>query len=70
MHNKIIYEHQFGFQKNKSITLAVLDLYSEILKTLEKQEYACSVFLDFAKVFDTVDHSILFKELEHYGIFF
>ena len=66
--NKIIYEHQFGFQKNKSTTLAVLDLYSQILQTLEKKKIACSVFLDFAKAFDTVDHEILTKKLEHYGI--
>ena len=59
--NKIIYEHQFGFQQNKSTTLAVPDFYSEILKTLEKQEYDCNVFLDFAKAFDTDDHSILLK---------
>ena len=67
-HNKTIYEHQFGFQKNKSTTLAVLDLYSQILQTLEKKKIACSVFLDFAKAFDTVDHEILTKKLEHYGI--
>ena len=30
-HN-IIYEHQFGFQKNKSTSLAVLDIYSELIK--------------------------------------
>ena len=66
--NKIIYEHQFGFQKNKSTTLAVLDLYSQILQTLEKKNIACNVFLDFAKAFDTVDHEILTKKLEHYGI--
>ena len=33
--NKIIYEHQFGFQKNKSTTLAALDLHSEIKKIRE-----------------------------------
>ena len=66
--NNIIYEHQFGFQKNKSTTAAVLDLYSQILQTLEKKKIACSVFLDFAKAFDTVDHKILTKKLEHYGI--
>ena len=57
--NKIIYEHQFGFQKNKGATLAVLDLYSETLKALEKHEYACSVFLGFAKAFDAVDHNMV-----------
>ena len=66
--NNVIYEHQFGFQKNKSTALAVLDLYSQILQTLEKKKIACSVFLDFAKAFDTVDHKILTKKLEHYGI--
>ena len=61
--NKIIYEHQFGFQKNKSTTLVILDLYSQILQTLEKKKIACSVFLDFAKAFHTVDHEILTKNL-------
>lgn len=59
--NKKIYEHHFGFQKNKR-TLAVLDFKSKTLKTLEKQEYTCSSFLDFEKTFDSVDHGILLKE--------
>ena len=35
--------------------------YSQILQTLEKKKIACSVFLDFAKAFDTVDHEIVPK---------
>ena len=66
--NKIIYEHQFGFQKNRSTTLAVVDLYTKIVNTLDKGNYACSVFLDFAKAFDTVNHKILISKLENYGI--
>ena len=66
--DKIIYEHQYGFQKNKSTTLAVLDLYSEILKTNMKREYDRSVFLVFSKIVDKVDQSILLKKLEHYVI--
>ena len=66
--NNIIYEHQFGFQKNKSTTLAVVDLYTKIVDSLNKNNYACSVFLDFAKAFDTVNHDILIAKLENYGI--
>ena len=66
--NKIIYEHQFGFQKNTSTTLAVVDFYTKIVNTLDKGNYACSVFFYFAKAFDTVNHKILISKLENYGI--
>ena len=64
----IIYEHQFGFQKNKSTSLAVLDIYSKLIKSIENKEFSCCIFLDFAKAFDTVNHDILLSKLEHYGI--
>ena len=66
--NKIIYEHQFGFQKNRSTTLAVLDLHARITKALDNGNFAASVFLNFAKAFDTVNHKILLSKLENYGI--
>ena len=43
-HN-IIYEHQFGFQKNKSTSLAVLDIYSELIKFIENKEFSCCISL-------------------------
>ena len=57
--NKIIYEHQFGFQKNKSTSLAILDVQAKIIEAIEQKQIAHSVFLDFAKAFDTVNHDIL-----------
>ena len=66
-HN-IIYEHQFGFQKNRFTTLEVLDLNTRIIKALDNGNYAASVFLDFAKAFDTVNHEILIDKLENYGV--
>ena len=56
------------FKKNKSTELAVLDLQSKIVMSLEKNEYPCTIFLDFAKAFDTVNHKILINKLEYYGI--
>ena len=66
-HN-IIYEHQFGFQRNKSTSLAILDVHAKIIEAIENKQLACSVFLDFAKAFDTVNHDILLGKLNHYGI--
>ena len=43
-------------------------MYTKIVNTLDKGNYACSVFLDFAKAFDTVNHKILISKLENYGI--
>ena len=67
--NKILCEKQYGFQKGKSTELAILlDLQSKIIDALEKGKKPCSVFLDFAKAFDTVNHDILIHKLNHYGI--
>ena len=66
--SKIIYEHQFGFQKNKSTTYAVLDIYTEIVNSLDNRDLACSVFLDFAKAFNIIEHKILISKLENYGL--
>ena len=66
--NKILTNHQYGFRKNYSTTLAITDLYESLLEKKERGEISCLLFLDFAKAFDTVDHSILLKKLRHYGI--
>ena len=66
--NKILSPNQYGFQANKSTEQAILQIQSHIINSLENSNFACSIFLDFAKAFDTVNHGILLKKLHHYGI--
>ena len=66
--HKIIFEHQFGFQKNKSTSIAILDVCSQLINAADDKQSSCCIFLDFAKAFDTVDHNILINKLDYYGI--
>ena len=45
----------------------LIDLTETIRKAIDDNEFACGVFLDFKKAFDTVNHEIL-KKLEHDGM--
>ena len=48
--------------------MALLTLVDFISEALEKGDYVIGLFLDFSKAFDTVDHAILFKKLDTFGI--
>ena len=64
----IINPNQFGFQEKKSTSSAVLKLTDYILSSIDDYNHVIGIFIDLAKAFDTVDHGILIKKLEHYGI--
>ena len=66
--NNIIAKIQYGFQQGKSTEQALLNLQSKVIDAFEKKLPSCTIFLDFAKAFDTVNHKILLSKLDHYGI--
>ena len=45
-----------------------MELIEEITNATDNKKHAIGVFIDLKKAFDTVDHGILIKKLEHYGV--
>ena len=60
--------NQFGFRKNKSTTQAVLNTLEYIYNNLDQSFTVISIFLDFSKAFDCLDHNLLLTKLYHLGI--
>ena len=66
--NNVLYKQQFGFRKSYSTAQALLNISQKIMDALDKGNYACGVFIDLHRAFDTVDHEILLKKLSQYVV--
>ncbi len=64
----IMYKYQFGFWEKYGTHLALIFLENKIATAIDQGKYNIGLFLDFSKAFDTIDHKILLKNLEHYGV--
>ena len=68
LNNNILYNKQFGFQENHSTNHAVIQVADQISNSFEENHFTLGVIMDFSKTFDTSDHMILIKKLDHYGV--
>jgi len=64
----VIYDLQFGFRQKYSTSYALLHLTETIRQALDKGDFACGIFVDLQKAFDTVDINILLAKLQYYGV--
>ena len=56
------------FQKFHSVATALLDCTNDWYMDLDRRAFNLVVLIDLKKAFDTVDHHILLRKLELYGI--
>ena len=63
--NKILFNKQFGFKAGHSTGYALFDLIDQVSDSLNDKSYFVGIFIDLSKAFDTVDHKILLKKLQH-----
>ena len=66
--NNLINEQQHGFVPGRSCQSQLLVHFKDIYEALEEGVQVDTVFLDFSKAFDKVNHSILLKKVAEHGI--
>ena len=64
----LLYEYQYAFREGFSTDLALLEFNDYVKKEIDMGNYVMTLFIDLKKAFDTVNHQILLKKMEHYGI--
>ena len=60
---KILNGRQFGFQKHKSSTDAVLHLIEALQENYDNLKVSVAVFIYLAKAFNSISHEIFLKKI-------
>ena len=59
---------QYGFRPAYSTSHAMIDILTSTLDNINVNKNTALLLLDLKKAFDTVNHDIMLKKLNHYGI--
>ena len=66
--NDLLCNNQQGFRSGRSCLTQLLHHFDDVFEALMNNQDFDSIYLDYAKAFDKVDHKILLEKLKLYGI--
>ena len=66
--NRLISAAQYGFVKGRSTEVQLLHCTNLRVTAIDNKRFVDTVYIDFAKAFDTVSHAKLLHKLPKYGI--
>ena len=68
IHNDFLSDYQHGFVRGRSCTTQMLLVVDKLSEILDQGGAVDTVYLDFAKAFDSVPHERLLLKLQSYGV--
>ena len=66
--NKHLFPKQSGFRLLYSVVTSLLSCTNDWYKNMDTGKYTALVFIDLKNAFDIVDHDILLKKMQKYGV--
>ena len=66
--SNILSDSQHGFRSGRSTLTQLLDHFDSVLFGLVEGDDTDTIYLDYAKAFDKVDHQLLLKKMCRYGL--
>ena len=66
--NGLLFNSQYDFRKRHLNELAALELTDRIRRETDQKKTPFAVHLDLSKVFDTLNHAMLLKNHQYYGL--
>ena len=64
----LISDNQYGFRERHTAYMALLNIIDQISQEIDNKNFSIGIILDLSKAFDIIDHGLLLKKREIYGI--
>ena len=64
----ILCDEQYGFRKSRSTSLAIVNYVKFLTDEVNKRNLVGSIYIDFARAFDLINHNRLIEKLTDMGV--